>query len=151
MIALVLHVWGKPFLASSLQQLEAAGLVTCWFTMWCGLLFYQDGVSPTMRVFLTIVIVLVNVVYSIVIVCFLMYHTLKEQKTSTQQCACLNRFMEYFGGEEDCDEGVEMMNPSLEMHEQAKGVKWRRHYSIEHSVDFYENPMTGETTWGSAN
>ena len=150
MAALVLHAWGKPFLASSLQQLEGAGLVTCWFTMWCGLLFYQEGLSPTMGVFLTIVIVIVNVAYMIVIVCFLVYHTLREQ-AGARQCTCLNRLMEVFGDEEE-EFAIEMTNPTVERQQQeaqlsGQTVQYRRHFSIKHNLDYYENPITGVTTW----
>ena len=150
MAALVLHAWGKPFLASSLQQLEGAGLVTCWFTMWCGLLFYQEGLSPTMGVFLTIVIVLVNVAYMIVIVCFLGNHPLREQ-AGARPCTCRNRVMEVFGDEEE-EFAIEMTNPNVDRQQQeaqlsGQTVQYRRHFSIKHNLDYYENPLTGETTW----
>ena len=118
--------------------------------MWCGLLFYQDGLSPTMGVFLTIVIVIVNVAYMIVIVCFLVYHTLREQ-AGARQCTCLNRMMEFFGDEEE-DVAIEMTNPNVDRQQQEaqlsrQTVQWRRHFSIKHNLDYYENPLTGETTW----
>ena len=115
----------------------------------CGAAFYQEGLSPTMGVFLTIVIVW-SIAYMIVIVCFLVYHTLREQ-AGARQCTCLNRLMEVFGDEEE-EFAIEMTNPNVERQQQeaqlsGQTVQYRRHFSIKHNLDYYENPLTGKTTW----
>merc|ERR1711871_272572 len=111
-------------------------------TMWCGLLFYQEGLSPTIGILLTIVIVIVNVVYMAVIGCFLIYHTLREQ-ASVRQCTCLNRLMVCLGNdaEEGDEHAIEMMNPSI--NHVVEAAHRRRHFSIKHNLTFHsENPLT---------
>ena len=156
MAALVLHAGGKPFVAPSLQQLEAAGLVTCWFTMWCGLLFYQEGLSQTMGVLITVVIVSVNTVYMVVIGVFLVYHTLKEQ-ASARRCRCLRGMFERAGVDVSVeDQGshgvVELASVHLDGADRVEGTQvndedWTQHYSVKHGIPFYHNRATGEVTW----
>ncbi len=66
----------------------------------------------------------------------------------------VSQIMRLFGDEGEEEEReqetkIEMTKARTDKQDdEAPPVQWRRHFSIKHGLDYYyENPMTGETTW----
>ena len=71
--------------------------------------------------------------------------------SSDEEGELLSQLMEVFGDEEE-EFAIEMTNPNADWqqyngHAPAQIVQWRRHFSVEYNLEYYENTLTGETTW----
>jgi hypothetical protein len=67
-IYLIMHVDQRPYMAitdkhHTLHDAEAGALMVAFFTMWCGLLFFQDAVVGTFQLVITVLLISCNAIY----------------------------------------------------------------------------------------
>tara|TARA_A100001015_G_C15029318_1_gene732257 strand:+ start:2215 stop:3351 length:1137 start_codon:yes stop_codon:yes gene_type:complete len=67
-IYLIMHVDQRPYMAitdkhHTLHDAEAGALMVAFFTMWCGLLFFQDAVVGTFQLVITVLLISANAIY----------------------------------------------------------------------------------------
>ena len=93
LVCIVLEILGKPFHEmhakhAVLKRLELSSLLVEWGTLWCGLMIYQSGPeSEGMKVFMTVCVILVNVVLMLwfLIVLFRAYAEERKESTSSRK------------------------------------------------------------------
>ena len=95
LIQILIQLVGTPYTAhqQKLQYLDVASIIVCWFTMWSG--FFFLGVNQewdkSMLIFLTMIVLSVNVVHMLVLVASMCLEICKEKKESNLGKRILNR------------------------------------------------------------
>ncbi|EQC33792.1 hypothetical protein, variant [Saprolegnia diclina VS20] len=64
-LALYLHMDRSPYEAAVINNLEEMSLLTCLFTLYCGLYLFQSVVTGWLRIFLGVIVVVVNCLFLI--------------------------------------------------------------------------------------
>lgn len=83
--SLLTHLVGRPYESEwvLLDIFEVSGLVVCWILMWCGIVFYQDGITGSQKEFTTVCLVVLNAVYALVVGIVLIRQKAEEGATWT--------------------------------------------------------------------
>ena len=74
---LTAHIWSDPYKDRVLDKLDRFALLTSFFTLYSGLYFYTD-IGNGVRLILTLVIFVFNVVY-LLLFCYHFLSTLRKQ------------------------------------------------------------------------
>ena len=62
-VSLALQLQMKPFVSDALDNLEAASLITQFLTLSIGMYFFSEGTTDGAKIFLTVIIFFVNIMY----------------------------------------------------------------------------------------
>lgn len=148
LVCIVLEIAGRPFQEetpahSVLKRLELSSLLVEWITLWCGLMIYQSGPrSDFMNTFMTMFVILCNVLLTMWFVIVLVRAFVKEKK---KRCFRGGKGGVEKGAGKDSDafasNGKHMSRESSILHMMTD--KFRRKFDAPEELKWDVNPGVG--------